>query len=310
MPNTIGLVTQGDEHLGHPLQGRRQVDHLVPDQGLRGQGLHGPQDVGRADRPVRQDRRRRHQPVVRQRRRPRRRDRLADHRLGRGSRPQDQGRSTTTTTGSATRSRSRTRASRMPSTSTSARSSSRPSTSSAATRRSSPPTRRRPWIRCSPTIWRTRSAGCRRSRPGTARTSSRISGPAAQPSKYVIGDGRRDLPVPDHRPGPELCRGLGRHAHGARRPARSSCRRRVPRHAAGPPEVDRRRQRHLDQLHHPRRLVCRRLQAQGRFRDRERREGHRLRRFRPHAAARSAPEPSGPRRSSGPTTVAPTPTRF
>ena len=28
------------------------------------------------------------------------------------------------------------------------------------------------------TTWRTRSAGCRRSRPGTARTSSRISGPA------------------------------------------------------------------------------------------------------------------------------------
>ena len=49
----------GRQHLGHPLQGRRQVDDLVPDQGLRGQGLHGSQDVGRADRPVRQDRRRR-----------------------------------------------------------------------------------------------------------------------------------------------------------------------------------------------------------------------------------------------------------
>ena len=82
---------QGAKHLGHPVQGRRQVDHLVPDQGLRGQGLHGPHDVGRADRPVRQDRRRRRQPVVRQRGRPRRRDRLADHRLGRGSGPQDQG---------------------------------------------------------------------------------------------------------------------------------------------------------------------------------------------------------------------------
>ena len=142
-PATIGLVTQGDKHLGHPVQGRREVDHLVPDQGLRGQGLQGPHDVGRADRPVRQDRRRRLQPVVRQRRRPGHRDRLAAHRLGRGSGPQDQGPRTTTTTGSATRSRSRTRASRTPSTSTSARSSSRRTTSSAATRRSSPPTRRR-----------------------------------------------------------------------------------------------------------------------------------------------------------------------
>ena len=61
----------GRQDLGHPVQGRRQVDHLVPDQGLRGQGLHRSHDVGRADRPVRQDRRRRLQPVVRQRRRPR-----------------------------------------------------------------------------------------------------------------------------------------------------------------------------------------------------------------------------------------------
>ena len=82
---------RGQQHLGHPVQGRRQVDHLVPDQGLRGRGLHRSHDVGRADRPVRQDRRRRHQPVVRQRGRSRRRDRLADHRLGRGSGPQDQG---------------------------------------------------------------------------------------------------------------------------------------------------------------------------------------------------------------------------
>ena len=32
---------------------------------------------------------------------------------------------------------------------------------------------------------------------------------SGQPSKYVIGDGHRDLPVPDHRPGSELCRRLG-----------------------------------------------------------------------------------------------------
>ena len=46
-------------HLEHPDQGRRQVDDLVPGEGLRGQGLHGSQDLGRARCPVRQDRRRR-----------------------------------------------------------------------------------------------------------------------------------------------------------------------------------------------------------------------------------------------------------
>ena len=72
-------------------------------------------------------------------------------------------------------------------------------------------------------------------RPGLLPGSA---GQRRQPSKYVIGDGRRHLPVPDHRPGPEERRGLGRHAHGARRPARSPCRRRVPRHAARHPAVD------------------------------------------------------------------------
>ena len=52
------------------------------------------------------------------------------------------------------------------------------------------------WTRCSPTTWRIRSAGCRRSRPGTARTSSRISGPAEQPSKYVIGTDVGIFPFP------------------------------------------------------------------------------------------------------------------
>ncbi len=50
--------------------------------------------------------------------------------------------------------------------------------------------------------------------------------------------------------------------------------------------------------HHPRRLVCRRLQAQGRLRDREQgREGNRLRRFRPHARQgrrRNLLDPVGP----------------
>ena len=62
------------------------------------------------------DRRRRQRSVVRQRRRTRRRDRLADHRLGRGSGPQDQGPRRLQPAGSPTRSRSPTRGSRTPST--------------------------------------------------------------------------------------------------------------------------------------------------------------------------------------------------
>ena len=46
-------------HLEHPDQGRRQVDDLVPGQGLCGQGLRRSQDLGRARRPGRQDRGRR-----------------------------------------------------------------------------------------------------------------------------------------------------------------------------------------------------------------------------------------------------------
>ena len=42
-------------------------------------------------------------------------------------------------------------------------------------------TSRPSWIRCSPRTRPRPVAGCRRSRPGTARTSSRISGPAAAP---------------------------------------------------------------------------------------------------------------------------------
>ncbi len=121
--------------------------------------------------------------------------------------------------------------------------------------------------------------------------------------------GRRDLPVPDHRPGPDVRRGLGRHADGARRPARSSCRRRVPRHAGRHPELDPRRQRHLDQLDHPCRLVCRRLQAQGRCRDRRTRRRASASTLPTSCPARSVPEPSGPRWTIGPTRVAPIRTR-
>ena len=51
-----------------------------------------------------------------------------------------------------------------------------------------PDVRRRPGGR--------RSAGCRRSRPGTARTSSRISAQAGQPSKYMIGEDIGIFPFP------------------------------------------------------------------------------------------------------------------
>ena len=103
------------------------------------------------------------------------------------------------------------------------------------------------------------------------------------PSKYVIGTDVGIMPFPTIDPAQTYAEGSADTHDGARRPARSSCRRRVPRDAARPPEVDRGWQRHLDQLHHPCRLVCRRLQAQGRVRDRERGQGHRLRRVRPHA---------------------------
>ena len=128
---------------------------------------------------------------------------------------------------------------------------------------------------------------------------------SGKPSKYIIGDGRRDLPVPDDRPGPEQCRGLGRHAHGARRRPEVRAVAAVPCHAGRHPELDPRRQRHLDQHHHPCRLVCRRLQAQGRCRDREQRRGYRLRRFRPHAGQGRLRNLLDRSRSSGSTTAAP-----
>ena len=300
----------GLEHLGHPLQGRRQVDHLVPDQGLRGQGLHGPQDVGRADRPVRQDRRRRHQPVVRQRGRPRR--------------PRPAGRSPTG----------------------SRKWSSRPraldyyndwishkvtfqdpgikdafdkyvgkifftpkyvfggNTAIVATDQKTPMdpmftddlANPKCWMQKIPTWY-----------GPDFFPDQRASG---QPSKYIIGTDVGIFPFPTIDPAQNICRGLGRHAHGARRSARSPCRRRVPRHAGRHPELDPRRQRHLDQHDHPRRLVCRRLQAQGRCRDREQRRRGSASTLPTSCPPRSAPEPSGHRRSSGPTPVAPTPMPF
>ena len=58
-PSTIGLTSRGRQDLEHPDQGRRQVDDLVPGQGVRREGVRRSQDLGRARRPGRQDRRRR-----------------------------------------------------------------------------------------------------------------------------------------------------------------------------------------------------------------------------------------------------------
>ena len=198
---------RGRPHLGHPLQGRRQVDHLVPDQGLRGQGLHGSQDVGRADRPVRQDRRRRHQPVVRQRRRPRHGDRLAAHRLGRGSGPQDQGpqvyyndwishKITFQDPGIKDafdkvgkiffKDKLRLRRQH-------------------GDRHADQKTSMDPMF--TDDLAEPEVLDAEDPRPGTARTSSRISGPAAALEVRDRRRRHRDLPVPDDRPGPERAEG-------------------------------------------------------------------------------------------------------
>ena len=276
---------RGQQHLGHPVQGRRQVDRLVPDQGLRGRGLRGPHDVGRADRPVRQDRRRRHQPVVRQAWRSRRRDRLADHRLGRGSRPPHRGPRGLQPVDQPRAARSTRPRSRKPSTA-SARSSSR----TVRLRRAAGDHRHRPdrrrWTRCSiedlaaPECWMQKIPtwygpdffpDAARKRP--------------TPSKYVIGEDIGIFYFPTIDPAQaQRRRWLGRHAHGARRPARSPGRRPVPRRRRKASSVDRGGQRHLGQQHDPAGVVRGLLQARGRCRDREQR-AVRLRRLRPDAAA-------------------------
>ena len=236
-PATIGLVTQGANIWGIPYKADVKSTIWYPIKAFAAKGYTVPTTwdelIALSDKIVADG----SQPVVRQRRRPRHRDRLAAHRLGRGSRPQDQGPRLLTTTGSTTRSRSRTRASRPPWT-RSARSSSRRTTSSAATRRSCTTTRRRSWTRCSTrTTWPHPKCWMQKIPTWYGPDFFPDQRASGQPSKYIVGDGRRDLPVPDHRPGPEQCRGLGRHAHDARRPARSPRRRGVPRDAARPPEA-------------------------------------------------------------------------
>ena len=106
---------------------------------------------------------------------------------------------------------------------------------------------------------------------------------SGQPSKYVIGTDVGIMPFPTIDPAQNYAEGSADTLMVlADRPEVRA----VAEFLATPQGIQKwiaGRQRHLDQLHHPCRLVCRRLQAQGRVRDRERSQGHRLRRVRPHA---------------------------
>ena len=108
-PDAFGtklLSGDGRRDLCHPVQGRRQVDHLVSDQGLRGGRVRRAHDVGRAEGARGQDRRRRQwQPVVPRHPR-RRRDRLDRHRLARGRHASNGRHRQATTSGSPARSSS------------------------------------------------------------------------------------------------------------------------------------------------------------------------------------------------------------
>ena len=177
-PATIGLVTQGGKIWGVPYKADVKSTIWYPIKAFAAKGYTVPTTwdelIALSDKIVADG----SNPWCISAGGPGDRDRLAAHRLGRGSGPQDQGprllqrldqpQGHVRGPGHQGRLRQVRRQDLLH-----AR-----TTSSAATRRSSPPTRRRRWTRCSPTIWPTRSAGCRRSRPGTARTSSRISAPA------------------------------------------------------------------------------------------------------------------------------------
>ena len=56
-PSTIGLTSEGDHIWSIPTKADVKSMIWYPVEGLRGQGLHGSQDLGRARRPGRQDRR-------------------------------------------------------------------------------------------------------------------------------------------------------------------------------------------------------------------------------------------------------------
>ena len=91
MPNTIGLVTQDDKIWGIPYKADVKSTIWYPIKAFEAKGYKVPTTwdelIALSDKIVADG----IQPLVRQRRWPGRRDRLAAHRLGRGSRPQDQG---------------------------------------------------------------------------------------------------------------------------------------------------------------------------------------------------------------------------
>ena len=84
-------LSEGDKIWSIPTKADVKSMIWYPVKAFAAEGLRGSQDLGRARRPGRQDRRRRQRSVLRQRRRPRHGDGLAADGLGRGSAPQDRG---------------------------------------------------------------------------------------------------------------------------------------------------------------------------------------------------------------------------
>ena len=284
-PATIGLVTEGGNIWGIPYKADVKSTIWYPIKAFEADGLHGSHDVGRADRPVRQDRRRRQanpwcvahggpgdatgwqitdwvEEVVLKTKGLDYYNEWISHEVT-FSRPGDQGR---LRQGRPDLLHRRT-------------------TSSAAARRSSHTDRRRRWTRCSIGDTRPRSAGCRRSRPGTARTSSRISGPAAQPSKYMIGEDIGIFPSrpstrPRATPRVRLTRSWSSPTGPKSVPSPSSSPRRKASSAGSS------RQRHLGQHHDPAEWYAGFYKLKVASEIVEQRGRDRLRRFGPHAGRR------------------------
>ena len=91
IPSTIGLITEGDNIWGIPYKADVKSTIWYPIKAFEAKGYTVPKTwdelIALSDKIVADG----SQPVLRQRRRPRHGDRLAAHRLGRGSGPQDQG---------------------------------------------------------------------------------------------------------------------------------------------------------------------------------------------------------------------------
>ena len=268
-PATIGLHDAGRNIWGIPYKADVKSTIWYPIKAFEAAGYAVPTTWDELDRPVRQDRRRRQQPVVRQRRRPRHATGWQHHRLGRGRHPQDRRASSTTTQWiSHELPFNSTRGSRPPSTLRRQDLLHARATSTAAARRSwrRRPDRRR-WTRCSTRTWRRPTCWMQKSpdlvRPGLLPGSAGTSGD--RQSKYIIGEDIGIFSVPDHRPGAQS------NAEGSAPATRSwSLADRpevravaaVPGHAGGPSRRgSRRRQRHLAQHDDPGRVVRRQLQA-------------------------------------------------